>query len=224
LLTLNDVEADGDIRTYLEHAHIFLGEIGYTEHGFRHAGLVARRARDILRGLGYGERRAELAAVAGYLHDIGNVVSREGHELASVLLAHSRLAALGMEAGELSYVMSAIAGHEKGGEGMMNEVEAALCIADKSDVHRSRVRAPVPAGGAARMEDIHDRVNYSVTDSRLEVKGDSREVVLELTVDTTISPVMEYFEIFLERMMLSRESARFLGADFRLVINGTPLS
>ncbi len=224
LLTLKELQEDGEIRTYLEHAHLFLGRIGYTEHGFRHAGLVAERARLILAGLEYGERRAELAAIAGYLHDIGNVVSREGHELASVMLAHHRLSALGLEAGELSYVMSAIAGHEKSEEGPMNEVEAALCIADKSDVHRSRVRVRPPAGEAARMEDIHDRVNYSVTDSSLEVRREEREIALSLTVDTAISTVMDYFEIFMERMSLSRKAARFLGAEFRLVVNGTPLS
>jgi len=224
VITLDDIEGDGVVGTYLDCAHRFLGEIGYTEHGSRHARLVALRAREVLLGLGFGERRAELAAIAGYLHDIGNVVSRGGHELASVMLAHSRLREMGMGPEELSLVMSAIARHEDGGEGMVNEVAAALCIADKSDVHRSRVRAVLTAEEAARLEDIHDRVNYSVTDSRLEVRRESREIRLDLTVDTAISTVMEYFEIFLDRMTQSREAARYLGAAFRLSINGTQLT
>ncbi len=220
MIELEDVKKDNHIRVLLEYADRFTGTIGYTEHGYRHAQLVAERAREVLSQLDFGERMAELAAIAGYLHDIGNVVNRDDHHLASVMIAYNRLSFLGMESDELAYVMSAIACHEEQSARLMNEVAAALLIADKSDVHRSRVRKKdLPREGES-IQDIHDRVNYSVTESSLTVNKLSREIVLELSVDTAISSVMEYFEIFLERMMLSREASSFLEGNFKFFING----
>lgn len=223
MVTLEDIKKDREIGIFLEYADRFTGAIGYTEHGRRHAELVAERAWNILYYLDFGSWLAELAAIAGYLHDIGNVANREDHPIASVLIIYPRLTAMGMQPDELAYVISAIANHEEDSSKLMNEVAAALLIADKSDVDRSRVREKDIPGPGGRIQDIHDRVNYSAVASSLTVNKLNREITLGLTIDTAISSVMEYFEIFLERMMQSREAARFLGGIFKLVINDTPL-
>ncbi|RDV82992.1 HD domain-containing protein [Ammonifex thiophilus] len=218
VVTLQDVKRNPVVETFIRKGNQFLGEMGYTEHSFRHVNLVATIARNILERLNYPPREAELAAIAGYLHDIGNVVSRNDHGISGALIAYRILSDMGMPPEELAIVISAIANHEEQYGQPVNNVAAALILADKSDVHRSRVRNPDPA-----TFDIHDRVNYAVEHSFLWVNEEKRTITLELTIDIQICPVMEYFEIFLSRMALCRRAAKFLKADFELMINGAKL-
>lgn len=217
-LTLEVVKADPEVEAYVQKANEYTGILGYTEHGFRHAGLCARIALNILKRLGGPERDAELAAIAAYLHDIGNLVSRLNHEHTGAIMADGILARLGMEPNERAVVMSAIGNHEESHGQPVSRVGAAVILADKSDVHRSRVRNPDPT-----TFDIHDRVNYAVERSFLRVEEKAREITLELAVDTTNAQVMEYFEIFLTRMIMCRRAAEFLGCAFKLEINGVKL-
>ncbi|MBC7345936.1 MAG: HD domain-containing protein [Clostridia bacterium] len=189
--------------------------MGYTEHGQRHLSLVAQVAYNVLTHLGYPRRTAELAAIAGYLHDIGNVVSRHNHGQAGALLAYQILSRLGMAAEEIALVVGAIGNHEEEYGHAVNQVAAALILADKSDVHRSRVRNREPAAF-----DLHDRVNYAVERSFLRVESGQRRLTMELNINTAISPVMDYFEIFLTRMLMCRRAAAFLGCSFGMEING----
>ena len=190
-VTLDAIRVDQEVDTYLRLADEHLQMGGYTEHGLRHAGLVSHIAHNILTRLGHSQRKAELAGIAGYLHDIGNVISRYDHGQTGALMAWQILRDKGMEARELAVVVAAIGNHEEEYGLAVNDVAAALILADKSDVHRSRVRSAEPA-----IFDIHDRVNYAATRSFLRVDEDARSITLELTIDTTISPVMDYFEIF----------------------------
>lgn len=217
-VTLKQVAKDPEVRALILEADRQLEVLGYTEHGLRHARLVAKNARQLLLDLGYEERSAELAGIASYLHDIGNVVNRDQHERISALLAREVLLRLGMEFGEVARVIAAIGNHHEEGGNPVSEVSAALILADKADVHRSRVRNP-----AFIKFDIHDRVNYAVRRSTLTVDRDGRRIVFDLSVDTNIAPVMEYFEIFLSRMIISRRAADFLRCRFELVLNGTRL-
>lgn len=202
----------------IEIADEYLGAIGYTEHGFRHANLVSHIAGNILRRLGFDDRTAQLAEIAGYLHDIGNCVSRDHHGVSSALLARDLLRDLGMDPRETIHVMNALGNHEEEFGTPANPIGAATIIADKSDVHRTRVRNPDPTAF-----DIHDRVNFSARRSFLRVDGDARTLTLELDIDTETSQVMEYFEIFLSRMQLCRAAAGVLDATFHLQMNGTKL-
>ncbi len=217
-VTLKTVAKDPEVIALIEYADHQLEAIGYTEHGFRHARLVAKHAAGVLQALGQDERMVELAAIAGYLHDIGNVVNRLEHERLGALLARDVLRRLGMAPNETALVMSAIGNHHEEGGNPVSAVSSALILADKADVHRSRVRNP-----ELIRFDIHDRVNYAVKKSGLEVDRDKRVIVFRLTVDTTIAPVMDYFEIFLSRMIISRRAADFLGCRFELVINDSRL-
>lgn len=218
MLTFKDIVKDPEAATLVAEADQQLALLGYTEHGPRHARLVAKNARAVLVALGAAERSTELAAIAGYLHDIGNVVSREHHERTSALLARDILLRRGMDYRETAQVMAAIGNHDENGGNPVSEVSAALILADKADVHKSRVRNP----GLIKF-DIHDRVNYAVKRSALTVRSADRSIVFDLTVDTNVSPVMEYFEIFMSRMIISRRAADFLKCHFELVINGTRL-
>ncbi len=191
-----------------------MSAIGYTEHGFRHAGIVAGVARGIPRQLGLPRRDSELAAIAGYLHDIGNVINRCNHPETGALLAHSILTDLGMDVAEIAIIMGAIGNHEEDNGFPINPVTAAVIIGDKSDVHFSRVQNPNPL-----TFDIHDRVNHAVHRSYLRVDAENHDIRLELTVDTDSATVMEYFEIFLLRMVMCRRAADVLGCRFKLVIN-----
>lgn len=202
----------------MRQANEHLGAEGYTEHGFRHAALVSSISRQVLSRLGYVQRDCELAAIAGYLHDIGNVVSRTEHGRSGALLAAPLLFGLGMDPGEVATVIGAIGNHEDEEGQAVNAVAAALILADKSDVHRSRVRNPDLA-----KFDIHDRVNYAVGRSFLNVDPSRHTITLELTIDVSLVPVMEYFEIFLTRMVMCRRAAEFLSTRFGLVINKTTL-
>ncbi|MDD5259178.1 MAG: phosphohydrolase [bacterium] len=198
----------------LEGANRYLGVIGFTEHGHRHANLVSNIAQNVLSHLKYTERLAELAAVAGYLHDVGNVISRVDHGISSSNIAIMVLRDLNMDPDEITEIVGAIGNHEEEFGDPVSAVAAALILADKSDVHRSRVRNPNMV-----MFDIHDRVNYAAEKSFLRVDADKRIITLEITIDTTISQVMEYFEIFLSRMVISRRAAKFLECNFSLMIN-----
>ena len=268
MLTINDIRSNSEVRHYLDRADNVMESMGYTEHGRRHAGVVARRAKSIMEALGYPARSCELAAIAAYLHDIGNIANRDHHAQSGAILAHSLLREAGMDIEETIEVVTAIGHHHETDGAPVSDVAAAVILADKSDVHRSRVRDK-----AMIQLDIHDRVNYSVTRSSLSVvgphaartmtgerggngepagnpgpgngarnsdSGDAAQVTissaepaeqdearsqitLALRIDTSISPVMEYFEIFLPRMVLSNRAADKLGATYRLVINETHL-
>ncbi len=211
------VRADPEVQAFILQANRNLGVLGFTEHGFRHVGLVSSIARNVLRLLGYDERQQELAAVAGYLHDIGNVVSRHGHASTGAMLAYPILTRLGMDPEDIAVVLGAIGSHGDDG-GRLGEpvhpVSAALILADKSDVHRSRVR-----NTDQTTFDQHDRVNYAATSSFLRVDNAAKTITLELAIDTEMAPVMEYFEIFLPRMLMSRHAATLLDCVFHISIN-----
>jgi len=217
-VTLKEVRHDQRVRTYITVANEQMQAIGYTEHGHRHAGIVSTIARTILTNLGYTEREAELAAIAGYLHDMGCVVNRIGHVEAGALMAYDILTSLGMPPSEIATIVGAIGNHEEPNGVPISPVSAAVIIADKSDVHYSRVQVGDPI-----KFDIHDRVNYAVQKSYLRVDPDDRTIVLELTIDTTHASVTEYFEIFVLRMVLCRRAADFMKTKFRLHVNGVDL-
>ncbi len=216
LVTLDDLKEDPEIIAYLQSANAMMKTIGYTEHGERHANLVAHIARNILTYLDLPPRQAELAAIAGYLHDAGNLIHRELHQLTGALLARDVLARLGMSYDELATVMGAIGNHEESDGVPVNAIAAAVIIADKADVHLSRVQ------NADKLAfDIHDRVNFAAQRSFVRVDSAAKSITLELEIDTTISSSADYFEIFTSRMLMCRRAAQLLGCQFALVINGT---
>lgn len=206
------------VKTFIEIGNQHLGSMGFTEHSFRHAGLVSNISSNILERLGYPKRDSELVAIAGYLHDIGNVITRYNHGQSGAYLALQVLQELKMPWEEIAVIIAAIGNHEEEYGQPVNNIAAALILADKSDVHRSRVRNPDVANF-----DIHDRVNYAAKHSFLRVEPGERVITLELEIDTGISGVMEYFEIFLTRMVMCRRAAAALDSSFSLVINGTRL-
>ncbi len=218
LVTLEAVERDPEVLACLQMGDDYLGAIGYTEHGMRHANLTAHIAGNILRRLGYDERTAEVAAIAGFCHDIGNCVSRADHWISSALIAQGALRRLGMDFVEIATVMNAVGNHEEDASDPSTAAAAAVVIADKADVHETRVRTM-----DAIDFDIHDRVNHAAKRSFLRVDSDSRLLTLEVDVDTSEIQIIDYFEIFLERMQLCRRAATVLDARFSLVINGTKL-
>lgn len=213
-ITLESLKTDPEIKGLIDAADAYLETIGYTDHGMGHVGRVAARAKRILDELEMDPRESELAAVAGLLHDIGNVVHRENHAHYSALLAFDLMKSRGMSTSELAVIMGAVANHNEIDGDPISNVSAALNIADKSDVARSRVRNP-----QLIKFDIHDRVNYAAKSSELTVNKKDHTIALHLEIDTKISQVMEYFEIFTTRMRMCRRSANFLNCDFRLVIN-----
>ena len=218
MLTLDDIKRNPTIRTYVQSADNVMQAMKFTEHGFAHAGIASHVARHILSALNYDERTCELAAIAGYMHDIGNNVNRYDHAQSGGTMAFVLLNQLNMDPTEIASIVTAIGHHDEGSGGPVHPVSAALIIADKSDVRRSRVRDKADIA-----IDIHDRVNYAVTDSELEVFPTEKIIRLGLTIDTRICPVMEYFEIFLSRMLMCRKAAEYLGCRFTLDINGTKL-
>ncbi len=195
-----------------------LDAMGYTEHGHRHCGLVASIAYNILERLGYPARTAELAGIAGYLHDVGNVVSRDHHGQSSAIMVMHILERLGMDYDEIALIMAAVGNHEEEYGHPVNEISAAVILADKSDVHWTRVRKK----DAAYM-DIHDRVSYAAQRSFLDVNPEKKIITLDLAIDTSICPVLDYFEIFLTRMSMCRRAAEVLGCQFKIEINGAVL-
>ncbi len=217
-VSLSDVENHEGVQTFIALADRYLGEIGYTEHGFRHAGLVARIAFNVLSRLGFEERMRELGAIACYLHDMGNFVSRSMHSQTGASITYDILRDLGMTYAEIGIVLGAIGNHEEEFGIPINPVSAALVVADKSDVHRSRVRVRDRS-----KFDIHDRVNHAVESSFLRVDSSARTLTLELKIDTEQADVMEYFEIFLSRMVMCRRAAEYLECRFKIDINGSKL-
>jgi len=214
-VALRDVRSSPKVRAYIEKANEQMMALGYTEHGARHAALVAAMARSVCLALGVDARTAELAAIAGYLHDIGNVVSRHTHPQIGGVFAFTLLNEMGMEPDEIGVVVGAVGNHEEPEGVPIHPVAASVILADKSDVHYTRVQNPVP-----EEFDIHDRVNHAVQKSRLEASAEERTVTLELEIDTSSASLMEYFEIFVDRMVMCRKAARVLGCTFRLCING----
>jgi metal-dependent HD superfamily phosphatase/phosphodiesterase len=212
---LTRLQQDEIVSAFIKLADQFVGAQGFTEHGFRHANLVGRIAYNVLHHLGADEELCDLAAVSGYLHDVGNVVSRMNHGLSSAWIAYDALRRLELDPYRIGLVMSAVGNHEEQYGSSIGPVGAAVILADKADVHRSRVRKD-----ADTTADIHDRVNDAVTHSFLRVDADAATITLELELDTDRSTVIEYFEIFLDRMIMCRRAARTLGCEFRITANG----
>ena len=204
-VTFEEIWKSEEVNAYIKNGNDNLGVIGFTEHGLAHAKRSSDVARQILQSLGYDARTCELAAIAGYMHDIGNVVNRSDHAQSGALMAFTILNKLQMDPAEIALVVAAIGNHDEGTAAAVNPIAAALILSDKSDVRRSRVR---DKGTVAA--DIHDRVNYAVERSAMEIDPENRTAVLNIVIDTTICPVMEYFEIFLTRMVLCRQAAQFL--------------
>ncbi len=214
MLTYEEITKSEAIKTYIIRADESLGALGFTEHSFSHVIHVAETAGYILQTMGYDERTVELAKIAGYLHDIGNLVNRKDHSQSGAVMAWSILNDMGCDPAEVATIVTAIGNHDEGTGVPVNAVAAAMILADKADVRRSRVRNKDLA-----TFDIHDRVNYSVKKSCLKINEDKSLVKLKLTVDTKFGSVMEYFEIFMQRMLLCRKAAEKLGLQFKLIIN-----
>jgi metal-dependent HD superfamily phosphatase/phosphodiesterase len=213
-ITLADIIVDSKIKAYIEEGDRSLSVLGFTEHGDKHSRIVADKASKVMSSLGYKERRVELAAIAGYLHDIGNAVSRIFHEQVGAALSARILEEMGMDPTEVASVASAIGNDYDEGAEPVSAVSAAVMLADKSDVRRDRVRNP-----SNITFDIHDRVNYAAESADVYVERDKKKITLDLKIDPTIAKVMEYFEIFAGRMALCRKAVRYLGCNFELVIN-----
>jgi len=218
IITVAELKQDHEVRVYLGSGTEYLSRLGFTEHGHRHASLVSGFARSVLEKLDFDERDCELAGIAGYLHDMANMINRYNHGGTGALMAYNILHRLDMPPEEIAPVVSAIGNHEEERGNAINHVAAALILADKSDVHRSRVTNR----DFAKFE-IHDRVNYAAESSELLIDKEQQTITLKLTINTDICPVMEYFEIFLERMIMCRRAAEFLHCRFKLVINENEL-
>lgn len=214
MITYDEIIKNKEINTYIEKADESLIALGYTEHSFPHVTKVARDAAYILKTLGYNEHDVELVQIAAYLHDIGNLVNRVDHSQSGAIMAFRILDHLNMEPDDIAQIVSAIGNHDEGTGVAVNPIAAALIIADKSDVRRTRVRNQDVANF-----DIHDRVNYSVKKSILKINTDKTIIKLKLEIDVKVSPVMDYFEIFLNRMIMCRKAAEKLGLEFKLIIN-----
>lgn len=218
MITLDDVKQNEKVALLISRADEYLGIIGYTEHGERHSSLAANIAYNIMIRLGKGEKRAQLAAIAAYLHDIGNVINRDYHAQTASIITMNILGEIGMEYDDIIEIIAAIGNHDEKDGSPISDICAAVILADKSDVHQSRVRNP-----EFIKTDIHDRVNWAAKSSFLRVDEVKKKVVLEIKIDTSVSSVMEYFEIFLSRMVVCRRAAEFLGLKFELEINGYKL-
>ena len=214
-MTYQEIKKDHAVRVYIAQADASMEALGFTEHSFAHVTKVAEMAGSILQNLGYPERMVELVKIAGYLHDIGNVVNRVDHSQSGAVMAFRILDRMEFPPEEIAAIVTAIGNHDEGTGVPVSAIAAALILADKCDVRRSRVR-----NKADIHTDIHDRVNYAVTEASLEIFPEADQILLSLTIDTEISPVMEYFEIFMRRMLLCRKAAEKLGCAFRLKING----
>lgn len=218
MITLEDVIKDEEVEAFVKASQKQLNALGYTEHSYRHIGIVSKRTGEILQKLGYDEKTVELGKIAGYLHDIGNCVNRTDHAHSGAILAYNILKEIGMPADDRTEIVMAIGNHDEGTGTAVSDISDALILADKSDVHRDRV-----TNTNMSTFDIHDRVNYAVTDANLEIDAESRKVILNLTIDTQICPVLDYFQIFMDRTMMSKYAAKYLHIWFELVINGTKL-
>jgi Uncharacterized conserved protein len=214
MITFENIKNNAEIRTYISQADESLTALGYTEHSFAHVGKVAETSKYILEALGYPERDCEIGQIASWLHDIGNLVNRVDHAQSGAVMAFRLLYSLGMDASEVATIVTAIGNHDEGTAVAVNHIAAALILSDKTDVRRTRVRNTDKASF-----DIHDRVNYSVKKSLVRINEDQTLIKLKLNIDTRYCSVMDYFEIFLGRMMLCRKAAEKLGLEFRLIIN-----
>ena len=218
MITLEDVIKNDEVQAFVNASQKQLKALGYTEHSNRHISIVSKRTEEILKKLKFDERTIELGKIAGYLHDIGNCVNRVDHAHTGAILAYNILKEMGMSAEERTEIMMAIGNHDEKTGTAVSDISAALILADKSDVHRDRV-----VNTNMSTFDIHDRVNYAVTDAKLNLDEISRKITLTLTIDTEICPVLDYFEIFMERTMMSKYAAKYLNIWFELVINGIKL-
>lgn len=217
VITYKDITHDKSIRGYIEQADKTLGALGYTEHSFAHVAITANVSSMILEALGYSERECELARIAGFMHDIGNVVNRIDHAQSGAVIAFTLLENMGMPPYEIALIVNAIGHHDEATAAAVSPVAAALILADKTDVRRSRTR-----NRDYLTYDIHDRVNHAVVVSKVYI-SDDKNIVLDMEIDTQLSPVMDYFEIFLGRMLLCRKAAEFLKVKFNLIVNGQQL-
>ena len=218
MLTFEEIRKNPEIKTYIERSNEVLGAVGFTEHGFPHALRTSDIASRILRELGYDARTCELAQIAGYMHDIGNLVNRHYHAQNGACLAFQILSRLGFSPDETAQIVSAIGHHDEKTAAAVSPIAAALILADKSDVRRSRVRNQETVSS-----DIHDRVNFAVQKAELKIDTEEKTIILRMKIDTEICAVMDYFEIFLGRMILCRKAAERLGLQFKLIINDQPL-
>ena len=214
-VTFQTIVKNSEIKTYLEKGDKYIGTMGYTNHSLLHVQRTAKVAYQILTELNFDKRTAELARIAGYMHDIGNVINRVDHAQSSALISFNILTRLGMEPNEIAKVIAAIGNHDEGTGAPVNPIAAALILADKTDVRRSRVR-----NRDMTAFDIHDRVNYAATNSDVDVLG-NKAIRLTLKIDTSLCSIMDYFEIFLGRMLMCKKAADFLGTSFELIINDT---
>ncbi len=218
MITLEEVIKNPEVHAFVEASQKQLEALGYTEHSYRHIGIVSKRTGEILEKLGYDEKTVELGKIAGYLHDIGNCINRVDHAHSGAILAYNILKEMGMDAKDRTEIVMAIGNHDENTGTAVSEISAALILADKSDVHRDRV-----INTNMSTFDIHDRVNYAVTDANLQIEEKERKIILNLKIDTEICPVLDYFQIFMDRTMMSKYAAKFLNIWFEIVINGTKL-
>ena len=219
MVTLEQIKNHPYIREFIKRTDLNLQMMGYTEHGFRHMGLVSDIARNVASKLGFSKKEQELASLAAYLHDVGSFMSREGHYAWSATIIYPILMQMKMPPEDLATVMNAVFSHDQRDLFIFNSVAAIAILADKSDVHRSRVPAKDVTPEMMRT-DVHTRVNYAVTRSFLRVEKEKKEIVLELDIDTSMTSIMEYFEIFIDRMSHCRKAAEYLGFRFAMVMNG----
>lgn len=215
MITYEQIKNHSAVKVYIEEANRALGALGYTEHSFAHVTKVAEVAGELLKKLGYDEHTVELSKIAGYMHDIGNVINRVDHSQSGAIMAFRILDKEGMDPLDLSRIISAIGNHDEGTGVPVNEIAAALIIADKSDVRRSRVR-----NDDLSTFDIHDSVNYSVYSTELDIDTDNKKLTLRLEIDNTYGSVMDFFEIFHGRMIMCKKAASTLGLSFGITING----
>ncbi len=218
LVTIEELKKNPQVKSLIAKTDEYLGIIGYTEHGERHAALSAKIAYNIMQRLKKSEKEANLAAIAAYLHDIGNVINRDYHAQTGAIMAYNILLNMGMPIDDIMEVVAAIGNHDEKDGQPISDICAAVILADKSDVHSSRVR-----NLEMIKQDIHDRVNYAAKSSFLRVDPEKKTISLEIKIDTSVSQVMEYFEIFLSRMVVCRRAAEFLKMKFELEINGQRL-
>ena len=217
-ITLEDVKQNEEVKQLILAAQQQLDVLGYTEHGDRHLSIVSQRAGEILKTLGYDDDRIRLSQIAGYMHDLGNSINRKDHAHTGAIIAGNILKDMGMNVKDRTEIMMAIGNHDESSGTAVSDISAALILADKSDAHRSRV-----CKTNVSLFDKHDRVNYAVTDAKLRIDKEEKKIVLDLTIDTKMCPVLDYFEIFMDRTMMSKYAAKYLGLWFEVIINDTNL-
>ena len=218
MITFEDIKKSEEINNLIISSQKQLDALGYTEHAMRHISIVSNRAALVLQKLGYNKHRVELARIAGYMHDIGNVVNRVDHAHYGAIIAYQILKEMGMNVQDRTEIMMAIGNHDEATGTAVSDISAALILADKSDVHRNRV-----VNTNISTFDKHDKVNYAVTNAEFVMDAQNRKITLSLTIDTKICPVLDYFEIFMDRTMMSKYAAKYLSIWYELIINGTKM-